>query len=460
MKQTFSNAQKIKQLFMILIPILITQLAMFSMNFFDTTMSGHFNKHDLAGVAIGSSLWIPVFTGLSGILMGITPIIAQLVGSNEKKKVPFTVIQGIYVAVGMAALIVVIGFFVLDPILAGMKLDHEVQRIAKEYLIALSFGIFPLFIYTVLRNFIDALGQTRTTMLITLFALPINIALNYLLIFGNFGFPKLGGVGSGYATAITYWCILVLAAFIIWKKSPFSHYRLFKSFSSIAFSTWKEILKIGVPIGLSIFFETSIFAAVTLFMSAYDTNTIASHQAAMNFASFLYMIPLSISMALTIVIGFETGAKRQEDARSYSKLGISFAVTMSLVCALILFFFREQVAGIYTNDMGVLKLTAHFLIYALFFQLSDAVQAPIQGILRGYKDVNFTFIMALISYWVIGLPAGYLLANYTDLSAFGYWIGLISGLAAGAIGLSYRLKWVQKKQWIGGSVNDSERNHA
>lgn len=258
----------------------------------------------------------------------------------------------------------------------------------------------------------------------------------------------MGGVGSGYATAVTYWCILIVSIVIIHKKEPFSNFDLFKRFHRISFPTWKEILKIGLPIGFSVFFETSIFSAVTLFMSSYNTITIASHQAAINFASFLYMIPLSISMALTIVVGFEAGAKRHQDARSYSRIGVTIAVGMAFVCAGLLFTLRESVASLYTKDAEVLALTSHFLIYAIFFQLSDALQAPIQGALRGYKDVNVTFLMSLVSYWVIGLPLGIVLAKYTDLQAFGYWIGLIAGLAAGATGLAYRLIKIQKKQLL------------
>ncbi|MBM7702022.1 MATE family efflux transporter [Metabacillus iocasae] len=445
MKQAFTKQEKIKQFLIILVPILITQLGMFSMNFFDTMMSSRVSANDLAGVAIGSSLWMPVFTGLSGILMGITPIVAQLIGANKKKDVPFSVVQGLYVAIFMSLIILVIGSFVLQPILNNMSLDDEVARIAKDYLIALSMGIIPLFIYTVLRNFIDALGQTRTTMFITLLSLPINVSFNYLFIFGKLGVPEFGGVGAGYATAITYWCLMLITLGIVVRREPFQSYRIFKKLYAFSFTAWKEILIIGVPIGLAIFFETSIFAAVTLLMSAYNTVTIAAHQVAINFASFLYMIPLSISIALTIVVGFEAGAKRFKDAREYSYIGITMAIGVSFLCAAWLYFFRTEVAMMYTNDEKVLRLTTQFLLYAIFFQLSDALQAPIQGALRGYKDVNTTFIMALVSYWVIGLPLGYMLANFTSLAAFGYWIGLIVGLALGAIGLSYRLILVQKR---------------
>ncbi|MED3572132.1 MATE family efflux transporter [Cytobacillus praedii] len=446
MNQTFNKKGKIKQLLIILIPILITQLAMYSMSFFDTTMSGHYSSKDLAGVAIGSSLWMPVFTGLSGILLSITPIVAQLIGGKKRDEVANSVIQGIYLAIAMAIIVIIAGSFALNPVLNGMSLESKVYETARDYLIALSFGMIPLFIYSVLRSFIDALGKTRVTMMITLLTLPINVIFNYLLIYGKLGFPELGGVGAGYATAITYWVITIISIFIIHKQIPFSGFGIFQTFYRISLAKWKEILIIGVPIGFSIFFETSIFAAVTLFMSEYNTATIAAHQAALNFSSFLYMIPLSISMALTIVVGFEVGADRLKDAKEYSWIGVSIAVFMAFVCGVILLFFRSEVAGIYTKDPLVIKLTAQFLIFAIFFQLSDAIQASVQGALRGYKDVNITFIMSLISYWIIGLPVGYCLANFTSWGAFGYWIGLIIGLAAGAICLSSRLIFIQRKR--------------
>ncbi|MDQ0197691.1 MATE family efflux transporter [Neobacillus ginsengisoli] len=447
MNQTHSKKQKLRQLINILIPILITQIGLFSMNFFDVTMSGHYSPSDLAGVAIGSSLWVPVFTGLSGILLAVTPIVAQLIGAKQQERVAFSVIQGLYLSIIMAILVIAISSLILDPLLNGMNLEAHVRLVAHNYLIALSFGMIPLFAYNVLRSFIDALGKTRVTMIITLTSLPINIIFNYFLIFGKFGFPELGGVGSGFATAITYWIITIITIFIICTNRPFINFAIFNTFYRVSFSKWKEILKIGVPIGFSIFFETSIFAAVTLLMSTFDTNTIASHQAALNFASFLYMLPLSISMALTIMVGFEVGAKRHHDAKEYSWIGLCIAILLAGFCGLILLLFRSKIAGIYTTDPAVLKLTGQFLLYALFFQLSDAIQAPVQGALRGYKDVNITFLASLISYWIIGLPLGYLMASYTSLGAFGYWIGLIAGLAVGAICLLSRLIWIQKTKY-------------
>lgn len=445
MRETNSIRAKVRLFLTMLIPILITQAGLSLITFLDTVMSGKVSAEDLAGVAIGSSIWTPVYTGLAGILMAVTPIVAQLMGAGHKKDVPKAVFQAIYLSFLLSICVIAIGTIGIPYVLEGLGLEQSVEDIARHFLSFLAFGIIPLFGYSVLRSFIDALGKTRVTMFITLTALPINFVLNYVFIFGNFGFPKLGGAGAGLASAMTYWAIFIMSICIVMKAEPFASFHLFQKLPRINISRMGQILKIGLPIGFAIFFETSIFAAVTLLMGHFDTVTIASHQAAMNFASILYILPLSISMALTIVVGFEAGAKRYKDAQSYSYIGIGTAVLFSLFTAALILLFRPEIAGLYTAESAVLQLTQHFLIYAIFFQLSDAIAAPIQGALRGYKDVNYTLIAAFVSYWVIGLPSGYLIGTYTSYGAFGYWIGLIAGLAAGAVVLFIRLRLMEKR---------------
>lgn len=316
-------------------------------------MSGHASPIDLAGVAIGTSIWIPVSTGLTGILMATTPIVAQLVGSKKKEDVPQVVIQAVYLAICASFVVMLIGFFAVTPILNGMRLEEPVERIAAQFLSIIAIGIIPLFTYTVLRGFIDALGKTRTTMIITLLSLPINVILNYVLIFGHFGFPKLGGVGAAIASTATYWCILIITVMIIRTKEPFASFHIFKQLYRPSLSSWKEFLKLGVPIGFAIFFETSIFAAVTLMMSNFSTTTIAAHQAAMNFASLLYMTPLSLAMAMTIAVGFEVGAKRYNNAKQYGFIGIGLALAFALLYSILLYFFDDEIASIYTTDIQV-----------------------------------------------------------------------------------------------------------
>lgn len=445
MYTTSSLKSKIKLFIYILIPVLVTQVSMNLMSFFDTLMSGQAGAVDLAGVAIGSNLWIPVFTGINGIILAITPIISHLHGGKQNQLIANKVYQGIYLSIVLAIAVIILGAILINPVLALMDLEDSVKHIAKYYLITLAIGIIPLFIFNTLRSFIDALGQTRLSMFIMLIALPINVFLNYIFIFGKFGIPPLGGIGAGIATALTYWLICGIAIIICVRWHVFRPFDLFSSFSKPKIDDWLEQLKIGVPIGFAIFFETSIFSAVTLLMSVYSTYTIAAHQAAMNFATLLYMIPLSVGIALTIAVGYEVGAKRLDHAKTYTKIGISSGLFVALFTGFVLFVFRDPVAALYNSTPEVIDLTRQFIIFAVFYQLADAIGAPIQGALRGYKDVNITLVIALVSYWVIGLPTGWILANYTKLEPFGYWVGIIVGLSSGAIALFIRLKVVQRK---------------
>jgi multidrug resistance protein, MATE family len=447
MNQTFTLKEKTKQIFVLLIPILISQLGMFSMVFFNTIMSGKYNSSDLAGVAIGSSIWSPIFTGISGILLAVSPIAAQRFGEKKSGEVASVVRHGIYLAFIIAILVIVLGMFFLDPILDRMNLPSSVQNTAFDYLVGLGFGILPLFIFNVLRSFIYALGKTRIVMVILLLSLPFNFFLNYVLIFGHWGFPELGGAGAGYATSITYWLIAGMTVILVMTRDPFSSFSIFANMKDFSFEKCKEILKIGVPMGLSTFFETSMFAVVTILLSKFNITTIAAYQSALNIVSFLYMIPISISMAQTVLVGYEVGSRRYKDAKAYSWLGIYLAIVIALVTGLLVVLFRYQVAGFYSNEAAVINLTANFLIFALFFQISDAIQVTAQAALRGYKDVNLAFIMTLIAYWMICLPVGYLLAHYTSLGARGYWIGLTVGLLAAGIALSTRLLYIQKRKF-------------
>lgn len=445
MHKTKTLTDKSFHMIKIVVPILITQVALYLMTFFDILMTSKYSIYHLAGVSIGSSIWVPIYTGLTGILIGITPIVAQLMGAKKKEDVRTFVQQGFYIAIVLAFLVFAAIILLIDPILQLIPLEDSVRIVAKKYLYMMSIGLIPLFLFSVLRSFIDALGRTRVSMFITLLSAPINIVLNYIFIFGKFGFPALGGAGAGLASALTYWLVLIIAIMIVYRNKPFTEIAIFKNWSKPSFAKIGTLSKIGIPIGLSLFAETTIFSAVTILMSAYSTAVISAHQIAMNFTSLLYMIPLSIAMGATILVGHEVGAKRYKDAKTYSWLGVATAVMFSFISSSILLIFREPIASIYTDDEYVITLTVQFFFFAALFQLSDAIQAPVQGALRGYRDVTVTFIMAIISYWIIGLPTGYILANFTSFERFGYWMGLIVGLSLGAITLVSRLIFLQKK---------------
>ncbi len=448
MKQTWSLKEKYRQLRAVMLPIFVTQVALFAIALFAAIMSGHAGADDLAGVAIGANIWMAVFTGLNGILIALVPIIAQLLGAREKGSISFKIIQGVYLALAVSALVLLVGYFAVPALLDRMALQPEVRRIAQAFLGAIAYGVAPLFLSTIFRSFVDTLGYTKITMRISLAALPLNLLLNYLLVFGKCGMPRLGGVGAGYASVITYWFILLMFVWVVQRVEPFRSYGVLQRFYRLDAKIWREITRIGVPIGIAIFCETSIFAAIALLMSRFNTLTIAAHQAAINFASLIYMLPLSVAMALTIAVGFETGAGRSRDAKQYAYLGLGLSLFVGGICALLLVLYGNSIARIYSEDPAVIELTGRFLLYAAFFQLSDAVATPVQGILRGYKDVNVTFLVTIAAYWFVGLPLGHYLALQPAYGAYGYWLGVIIGLALGALCLLGRLLLVQRRQHL------------
>ncbi|HZG85040.1 MATE family efflux transporter [Paenibacillus sp.] len=440
-----TTREKVRLFLNIMWPILVTQVGYHAMNLTDTIMAGRAGTADLAGVAIGGSLWMPAFVALSGVLLAVTPVVSQLTGAGRADRIAPTVTQAAYLSLALSAMVFVLGALLVDPVLTMMRLDPEVHGIAKEYLVGLSYGLIPLFLSSVVRNYFDAQGRTNVTMAIVLFALPCNVFLNYVLIFGKLGFPELGGAGTGYATAATYWIILAISLWLVFRLETPKQQRLFRVWPRPSASAVRELLKIGVPIGLSIFFEASIFSVVTLLMgSAFDTVTIASHQAAISFAGMMFMMPLSISMALTILVGYEIGAGRPNHAGRYARIGVTSAVGIIAVAALLLYFTRAYVASWFTDAPDVAAMTQQFLIFVIFFQLSDAAQASLQGALRGYKDVTVPFVTALVAYWAIGIPAGYAL-SWTALGPFGYWVGITAGLTCAAIGFGVRLRIVQRR---------------
>lgn len=436
---------KIKSLLYIAIPVLITQVSIVGMNAVDTIMTGNYNAVHLAGTAIAVGILMPVFTGLNGLLSGITPIIAQLLGAKKQDQVSEIIMQSFLVATALAIIVITSGTLFIDSILDLMHLDLEVRTVAYSYLQALSFGVLPCFMNWVMRGFIDAQGQTRLSMILFLFALPINACLNYILIFGKFGLPALGGVGAGYATSITYYLLFLAFIFTIKKVDMFNGYDIFSQSIRPNISRCIEIIKVGVPIGLAVFAETSIFGFTTLIMSKFGTVTIAAFQAANTVSALMYMFPMSFSMALTIIVGWNVGAKKYQDAKTYSYLGILVAVCFGIVLTSCIVLFRGQVALLYSNELFVRNIIEDFLILVVFFQLGDAVGTPLQGILRGYKDVRYPLVVAVFAYWGIAFPAGYYMDNILNLGSRSYWYGFIVAIAFTAILLTLRLIKKQKE---------------
>ncbi|GAB3067741.1 MATE family efflux transporter [Salinicoccus sesuvii] len=455
MFHTDSKREMYRQFIGILWPIMTTQVLLYSMNMIDTMMSGRAGVADLAGVAIGSSLWAPVSTGISGILLAVTAIVAQLLGGGQKDRVNHNINQAIYITLVLTILVLLAGVLFLDQVLGFMDLDSSVHHIAFYYLAGLSCGILPLFLFNVLRNFVDAQGLTRISLYVIATSLPLNIFFNYSFIFGNFGFPELGGIGAGVATAITYWLIFFFIALMVLKVDALKSFNIFRKFSAPSLSTIRHHLAVGIPIGVLIFVETSIFSLMTLLIGVmFTTNVIAANQVVLNFSVMLFMVPLSISMAMTIVIGFSAGGGRYDDARYYKMIGVVSSLVIVGIACIILFLFREQISYLYTDDPQVVAITVPLFLFAIVYQFSDALQAIFQGILRGYKDVVFPSVIAVISYWLVGLTTGYLLSAYTSLGVYGFWIGISLGLTCAAFGFYIRLKHIEKKNMFRTGQNE------
>lgn len=439
------NAVRLRRLLDVMIPILITQTAIMAMNFCDSAMSGHAGAVHLAGTAIGGNLWMPVMASLNGILLGSMPIIAHLLGRGERQNIGNVVRHTMLLATAFSVALLVFGVLFLDDLLGTFGLEPDVHYIAKMYIAAIGVGVLPFFLSTALRALVDTSGYTGITMKIYLLALPVNAFLNYCLIFGKFGVPALGGIGAGLATGITYWLEFFIFIYVVHKLPAFAPLRIFTDKFKLDWAQLKENLSLGIPMGAAIFMESSIFGVIAVFIAKFGTIIIAAHQAAMSFTSLLYMVPLSFSMSLTIVVGVEAGARRFGEALRYSLLGIACNLTVAVALTIFVLLDRELIAGLYTSEPVIISQTVAFLFYAMFFQVMDATAAPIQGILRGYKDVKSTFWAGLAAYWLICLPLGCWFDYGLNMGPNSYWLSLDIGLLCAVAFLGGRFIYLQRK---------------
>lgn len=444
MYPTHQSKDKFVLFLKIFFPILIYQLANYSASFVDTTMTGQYNTIDLAGVTMATSLWNPFFTFLTGIVSALVPIIGHHLGRGKQKKVASDFYQFLYLSLGLSIFLFVLVFFVAPLILNNMGLEADVTDIAIRYLWLLAIGIIPLLIFSVIRSLLDALGLTKLSMYLMLLLLPLNSIFNYLLIYGALGFPELGGAGAGLGTSLAYWALLLISILVLLKQEKLKEFHL-ENRLPLDKNQIKEAIRLGLPIGGTVFAEVAIFSAVGLIMAKFSSLIIASHQSAMNFSSLMYAVPMSISATMAIVVSYEVGAKRLEDAKKFIKIGRLSAMVFAMLTLSFLYIFRENVARLYGYDSDFIHLTASFMTYSLFFQLADTFAAPLQGILRGYKDTVIPFYLGLIGYWGVAIPLGLLLDYTTSLGPYSYWIGLIISLVVSGLLYQWRLQVIINK---------------
>ena len=444
MHQTHNLNQRMRLFISIFLPILIYQLANFSASFVDTTMTGHYDTLHLAGVSMATSLWIPFFDLLIGIVSALVPIIGHHLGQGKNEKIASDFYQFIYLSLGLSLILFALVFVGAPLVLSHLGLEPLVEGVAKNYLWYLALGIIPLLLFSTIRSLFDALGLTKLSMYLMLLLLPLNGSFNYALIYGAFGFPEMGGAGAGLGTSLAYWVLLLISLLVAVKHPKVRFYELWK-IRPLDKKSLIEGIRLGLPIGGTFFAEVVIFSVVGLVMAKFSSLIIASHQAAMNFSNLMYAFPMSISTSMSIIVSYEIGANRPDDVKRFCKLGRLTALGIAGFTFLFLYILRDRVSALYGSDTEFIRMTSVFLTYSLFFQLADTFAAPLQGILRGYKDTQVPFYLGLIAYWGVSLPLGLFLDYYTSLGPYGYWIGLIASLVTSGILFQWRLHNIQKK---------------
>ena len=444
MYQTHHFKDKFILFLKIFFPILIYQFANYSASFVDTTMTGQYSTMDLAGVSMATSIWNPFFTFLTGIVSALVPIIGHHLGRGKKEEVASDFYQFIYLALGLSVVLLGLVLFLAPPVLKHIGLEAPVAAVAVRYLWFLSIGIIPLLLFSVVRSLLDSLGLTKLSMYLMLLLLPLNSGFNYLLIYGAFGVPELGGAGAGLGTSLAYWVLLGISVLVLFKQEKLKALHLEKRIP-LNMDKIKEGVRLGLPIGGTVFAEVAIFSVVGLIMAKFSSLIIASHQSAMNFSTLMYAFPMSISSAMAIVVSYEVGAKRFDDAKTYIGLGRWTALIFAAFTLSFLYIFRGNVASLYGNDPEFIDLTARFLTYSLFFQLADTFAAPLQGILRGYKDTIIPFYLGLVGYWGVTLPVAMVFDSLTNFGAYSYWIGLIISLVVSGVLYRWRLTVIMKR---------------
>lgn len=438
-----------RQLLALAIPVIIAQVAQTAMGFVDTVMAGGYSATDMAAVAIGTSIWLPAILFGHGLLLALTPVIAQFNGSGRRDRIAHQVRQGFWLA-GLVSILIMVVLWNAGHIIHAMhNIDPQLAEKAVGYLRALLWGAPGYLFFQVARNQCEGLAKTKPGMVIGFLGLLVNIPINYIFIYGHFGMPELGGVGCGVATAAVYWVMFACMLSYIKRARSMRDIRNDSRFSKPDTEVLKRLIQLGLPIALALFFEVTLFAVVALLVSPLGIVDVAGHQIALNFSSLMFVLPMSLAAAVTIRVGYRLGQGSTLDAQTAARTGLGVGVCMATVTAIFTVLLREQIALLYNDSPEVVILASQLMMLAAIYQISDSIQVIGSGILRGYKDTRSIFFITFTAYWVLGLPSGYVLA-LTDLvvdrmGPAGFWMGFIIGLTSAAILMMLRMRFLQRQ---------------
>jgi len=436
------------KLFRLALPLALAQVAQSTTALVDTLMVGRLGDDALAGIAIGATLFQITHLVPAGVIQSVTPIVSQAVGALEVDKIGRAVRQGFLIGF-VCAIPCFLVYWNAAPILRWLGQEEHVVRMSSDYLRAISFGVLPALLAFSLRGLLEGLSDTRPILVICLIGVGLNVFLNDALMFGKYGFPALGLVGTGAASSIVYTSVFLMMAGYVWKR--YSQHGVFGRFLSPDLPMFGELLRVGVPISITIFFEFSMFAICAFAMGAVGAKQLAAHQIAMQTASMTFMIALGIGLATSVRVGMFAGKRDMTGAKVAGQVGMLIAVGAMFLMALLLWTIPETIISFYLDttepeSQTVINYAVSFLAVAAWFQVADGLQVAASNALRGLKETKAAMTWTLVAYWLIGIPAGAVLGFKLELlggwglgwGGVGLWIGLTIGLAAAALFLTVR----------------------
>ncbi|MBC7790837.1 MAG: MATE family efflux transporter [Anaerolineae bacterium] len=431
--------RSLRELVSLALPLVTVQVGLMAMGVVDTIMVGRISPTALAAVALGNLYFYVLAIFGMGTLMVLDPVVAQAVGAGDKPAVSRAMQRGLLIA---AVLSLVIG-----PLLAtaGWTLTvfgqpTDVVPIAADFAISCIPGTFPFFVFVALRQTLQALGKLRAIVITVIGGNVANICLNYLLIYGKFGAPELGAVGSGWASSISR--ILMVVA-LVWMAWPTLRPVLLPFHRDVVrVRPLLRMLGLGAPIGGQHVLEYAAFAFVALLMGWLGTNQVAAHQVAINLASLTFMVPLGIGSAAAVLVGRAAGRNDAAGAQRSAVAALACGTGFMCITAVVFLAAPELLASIYTHDVGVLRTAILLIPVAGVFQVFDGLQIVATGVLRGLGDTRTPFIVSMVAYWFIGIPISFFLGFRTNAGPAGLWWGFVAGLATVAVCLLLRARWL------------------
>jgi len=440
-------------------PVMLGMLGHTFVSFVDNIMVGQLGTAELAAVSLGNSfMFIAMSIGI-GFSTAITPLIAEADASNNFKQAKSTYKHGLFLCTTLGILLFLLVFF-SKPIMYLMQQPEEVVVLAIPYLNLVAFSLIPLVIFEAIKQFTDGMSMTKYPMYATLIANIINVVLNYLLIFGKFGFPEMGMVGAAYGTLVSRIIMVIyLWTLLRYKERSRKIVRNIKLFT-LDFSMIKKIVNIGSLSAMQMFFEVAIFTAAIWLSGLLGKNSQAANQIALNLSSMTFMVAMGLSVASMIRVGNQKGLQNYKELRRIAFSIFLLGILLAVFFALLFFIFHKSLPNIYVDlndttnykdNMEVLSIASNLLLAAAFFQISDSIQVVVLGALRGLQDVKIPTILTFISYWVVGFPVSYFLGKEEMYGSFGIWLGLLAGLTTASVLLFIRfnsltLKLIKEKQ--------------